>query len=72
MADASTHVNVIQSIEPHIFNITVNQKIVSTNFMFMTDNQYVLDINKKMNVFYTDLCCTFAYWALNMIYCFFK
>lgn len=47
MSDISTNVNVIQSMKPHIFNITVNQEIVSTIFMFMTDNQYVLDINKK-------------------------
>lgn len=52
MSDISTHVNVILSTEPHIFNITINQKIVSTIFMFITDNKYVLDINKKMCVLY--------------------
>lgn len=54
MSDISTHVNVILStvILSYIFNITIHQKIVSTIFMFITDNKYVLDINKKMYVLY--------------------
>lgn len=72
ISDISTYVNVIQSTEPHIFDVTVNQDIVSTIFMFTTENQYVQNRYKDIDVFYIGLCCTFAHWTLNTVYHFVK